>query len=92
MLFKDNLNRADRDKIKQANRSLLAALHELLASMYDWTKNTSTQAAVKIVILDNLWQSLPRPPFTDQETETLADRVYDCVWQRSTNGNVVLAA
>jgi type I restriction enzyme R subunit len=92
MLFKDNLSRADRDKLKQASQSLLAALHELLTPMYDWTQNTRTQAEVKVVILDNLWQSLPRPPFTDQETETLANRVYDYVWQRSASGNAVLAA
>jgi len=67
-------------------------LHELLRPMYDWTKNTSTQAEVKVFILDNLWQSLPRPPFTDQETETLAGRVYDYVWQRSANGDAGLAA
>ena len=51
--------------------------------MQDWTQNISTQAQVKVFILDSLWQSLPRPPFTDEETEALADRVYDYVWQRS---------
>jgi type I restriction enzyme R subunit len=60
--------------------------------VYDWTKNTSTQAEVKVFILDNLWQSLPRPPFTDQETEVLAGRVYNYVWQRSASGDAVLAA
>jgi type I restriction enzyme R subunit len=92
MLFKDNISKADRDKLKQASKSLLASLHELLAPMYDWTKNTSTQAEVKVFILDNLWQNLPRPPFTEQETEALASRIYDYVWQRSANGDTVLAA
>ena len=92
MLFKDNISQADRDQLKQASKSLLASLHELLTPMYDWTKNTSTQAEVKDFILDNLWQSLPRPPCTDQETEALAGRVYDYVWQRSANGDAGLAA
>jgi type I restriction enzyme R subunit len=92
MLFKDNISQADRDKLKQASQSLLASLRELLTPMYDWTKNTSTQAEVKVFILDNLWQSLPRPPFTDQETEALASRVYDYVWQRRARGDAVLAA
>jgi type I restriction enzyme R subunit len=92
MLFKDNISRADRDQLKQASKSLLASLHKLLTPMYDWTKNTSTQAEVKVFILDNLWQSLPRPPFTDYETETLASRVYDYVWQRRTSGAAVFAA
>ena len=51
-----------------------------------------TQAEVKVFILDNLWQSLPRPPFTDQETGVLAGRVYDYVWQRSASGGAALAA
>ena len=92
MLFKDNISQADRDKLKQASQSLLASLRALLTPMYDWTKNTSTQAEVKVFILDNLWQNLPRPPFTDQETEALASRVYDYVWQRSASGDAGLAA
>ena len=31
-------------------------------------------------------QSLPRPPFTEEETESVAGRVYDFVWQRSASG------
>src|SRR5262245_57635464 len=92
MLFKDNISQADRNRLKQASQSLLASLRALLTPMYDWTKNTSTQAEVKVFILDNLWQSLPRPPFTDQETEALASRVYDYVWQRSASGAAGLAA
>jgi len=46
----------------------------------------------EVLILDNLWQSLPRPPFTDQETEVLASRVYDYIWQRRTSGDAVRAA
>jgi len=92
MLFKDNISQADRDTLKQASQSLLGSLPALLTPMYDWTKNTTTQADVRVFILDNLWQSLPRPPFTDQETEALANRVYDYVWQRSASGAEGLAA
>ncbi len=60
--------------------------------MHDWTQNTATQAEVKVFILDNLWQTLPRPPFTDEEAEAVAGRVYDYVWQRSTSGHDLLAA
>jgi type I restriction enzyme R subunit len=92
MLFKDSISQADRNRLKQASQSLLASLRALLGPMYDWTKNTSTQAEVKVFILDNLWQNLPRPPFTDEETETLASRVYDYVWHRSASGDAGLAA
>jgi type I restriction enzyme R subunit len=45
-----------------------------------------------VFILDNLWQTLPRPPFTDEETDAIAERVYDYVWQRSASGHDLAAA
>jgi type I restriction enzyme R subunit len=92
LLSKDNISRADREKLKQASKSLLAALKELLKPMHDWTQNTATQAEVKVFILDNLWRSLPRPPFTDEDAETLAGRVYDHVWQRGGSSHGLQAA
>jgi type I restriction enzyme, R subunit len=86
MLFRDNISKSDRERLKQASKSLLTSLRDLLARMPAWTQNSQTQAEVKVLVLDSLWQSLPRPPFTDQETEQLADRVYDYVWQRSATG------
>jgi type I restriction enzyme, R subunit len=92
LLFKDNLSRADREKLKQASKSLLASLRELLQRMPAWTQNSQTQAEVKVLVLDTLWQSLPRPPFTDREAEQLADKIYDYVWQRSTGGEFLVDA
>lgn len=46
---------------------------------------------MKVFILDTLWQALPRPLFTGEDTEALAGRVYDYVWQRSASGQGVLA-
>jgi len=51
-----------------------------------WIQNSATQAEVKVFILDTLWQELPRPPFTEEETESVTGRVYDYVWQRSASG------
>jgi type I restriction enzyme R subunit len=86
LLFKDNISKADREMLKQASKSLLASLKDLLQRMPAWTQNSQTQAEVKVLVLDSLWQTLPRPPFTDRETEQLANRVYDYVWQRSAGG------
>jgi type I restriction enzyme R subunit len=86
LLFKDSITKGEREKLKQASRSLLASLRGLLQRMPAWTQNSQTQAEVKVLVLDSLWQSLPRPPFTEQETQQLADRVYDYVWQRSASG------
>ena len=83
MLSKDNISQADRERLKQASRSLLQSLESLLEPMPKWAENSSTQAEVKVFILDSLWRSIPRPPFSDQDAETLAGRVYDFVWQRS---------
>ncbi len=83
LLMKGDISKKDRERVKQASKGLLAALTELLQPMPDWTQNTATQAEVKVLILDNLWTTLPRPPFTDDDTEAVAARVYDYVWQRS---------
>jgi type I restriction enzyme R subunit len=92
LLFMETISKADRERLKQASKALLASLRELLRPMHDWTQNTTTQAEVKVFILDNLWQALPRPPFTDEETEAVADRVYDFVWQQSASGHDLAAA
>jgi type I restriction enzyme R subunit len=87
LLFRDSISMSDREKLKQASRSLLASLQQLLEPMPAWTQNVQTQAEVRVFILDNLWRSLPRPPFTDEDAETLGARVYDFVWQRSMSGS-----
>jgi hypothetical protein len=92
LLFKEQISKADREKLKQASKTLLASLRQLLARMHDWTQNTTTQAEVKVFILDNLWRSLPRPPFTEEETQGIAGRIYDYVWERSASGTGLLAA
>ncbi len=92
LLFREDLSKADRERLKQASKALLASLHELLLPMRDWIQNTATQAEVKVFILDTLFRALPRPPFTDEETEEVAGRVYDYVWQRSGSGDDLLAA
>jgi type I restriction enzyme, R subunit len=92
LLFRENISKADRERLKQASKVLLASLRELLRPMHDWMQNTATQAEVKVFILDNLWEALPRPPFSDEETEEVANRVYEYVWQRSASGHDLLAA
>jgi len=86
LLFMDKIGKADRERLKQASRGLLSSLRDVLRPMQDWTQKEATQAEVKIFILDNLYRSLPRPPFTEEDTEVVAGRVYDYVWQRSARG------
>jgi type I restriction enzyme, R subunit len=82
LLRRENLTKAELERLKQASRMLLARLHELLAPMAHWTRNAQTEAEVETQILDWLYEFLPRPPFTD----SLAKRVYGYVWQRSQSG------
>ena len=86
LLFRDSISKTDREKVKQASRSLLASLQSLLPSMPAWTQNVKTQHEVKVFILDKLWEGLPRPPFSEQDAEALTARVYDFVWHRSVEG------
>jgi type I restriction enzyme R subunit len=92
LLFKENISKSDRERLKQASKALLASLRVLLEPMHNWTQNEATQAEVKVFILDNLWQQLPRPPFTEDETQTMAGRIYEYVWQRSASGHDFAAA
>ena len=78
--------RARRGDADQASQGLLSSLRGLLAPMPGWLQNATTQAEFKVFILDRLYESLPRPPFTEAETEEIASRVYDYVWQRSVSG------
>ncbi|MGH7509811.1 MAG: type I restriction endonuclease subunit R [Gemmatimonadales bacterium] len=91
LLFRENITSAARERLKQASRSLLASLKRLLGPMPSWTQNSTTQAEVKVFILDSLWRSLPRPPFSDEDTEALAEQVYEYVWERSASGQGLAA-
>ena len=86
MLVKESISKADRERLKQASKGLLKSLKDRLALMPAWTKNAATQADVKMFILDNLFASLPRPSFTNEETEVLANRIYGFVWQQGECG------
>lgn len=92
LLFKENISKADRERLKQASKDLLASLNEILVQFEGWTKKAATQAEVRVFILDKLYASLPRPPFTETETEDIASRVYDYVWQKSASGQALVAA
>lgn len=91
LIFTEDITKADRERLKQASKSLLASLVELLKPMPDWTQNTATQAEIKVFILDTLWRELPRPPFTDEETEAAAEKIYDYVWQLGTTHEALVA-
>lgn len=85
LLYKENLPKTDLERLKQASKGLLASLKQLLREMEHWTKNPQTQAEVEVFILDELHRNLPIPPFTEDERGEVAKKVYEFVWQRSTD-------
>jgi hypothetical protein len=71
-----NLSKADRERVKQASQSLLDSIRKLIAPLERWTEKEQTQAEVEVFILGHLFQALPTPPFSDEEKEAVAKRVY----------------
>jgi type I restriction enzyme R subunit len=88
LLCQPQISKADRERLKQASRGLLAALRDLLKPMENWTQKEQTQAEVKVFILDRLFETLPAPPYPADETQAAVDRVYEYVWQRSADGSL----
>ena len=83
LLKKDNLSKADRERVKLASRSLLESVRKLIAPLERWTEKEQTQAEVEVSILDHVFEELPTPPFTADEKQVVAKRVYQHIWQQS---------
>lgn len=92
LLKKPEMTKADRERVKQASRGLLASIRELIAPLERWTEKEQTQAEVEVFILDQLFGVLPTPPFTADDKQALAKRVYQHIWQQSANPGGTLAA
>jgi type I restriction enzyme R subunit len=86
LLEKENLGKSDRERVKLASKSLLETIQKLVAPLERWTEKEQTQAEVEVFILDRLFDMLPTPPFSDEEKQTVARRVYQHVWQQSASG------
>jgi len=83
LLSKDKLSKAARERVKQASRSLFASIRRIVAPLERWTEKEQTKALVESEIVDHLYQVLPSPPYTTDEKQTAAQRVYNYVLQQS---------
>jgi type I restriction enzyme R subunit len=86
LLLRDDISKAERERVKLASRSLLQSIQELIAPLERWTDKEQTQAEVEVRILDHLFENLPTPPFTDDDKQLAAKRVYQHIWQQSASG------
>ncbi|MGE3343906.1 MAG: type I restriction endonuclease subunit R [Vicinamibacterales bacterium] len=89
LLQRPDLGAADRERVKQASRGLLASVQAVVARLQRWTQKEQTQADVRVAILDEVYRSLPTPPFTPDDKQAAADRVFEHVWALEAGGEHV---
>ena len=92
LLKKDKLGKAERERVKQASRDLLKSIKERLAKLDRFWEKEQTKANIQVFILDEVYASLPSPPFTPEEKQAAADEVYFHVWQHAVRGDFAMAA
>jgi type I restriction enzyme R subunit len=86
------LDKAARERVKQASRELLASIKARLAELDRFWEKEQTKADVEVFILDKVFASLPTPPFTTEEKRVVAGNVYAHVWQQAMSGEFARAA
>jgi type I restriction enzyme, R subunit len=82
LLKKDNLGKVERERVKRASQGLLASIKARLAELDRFWEKEQTKADVEVFILDEVFASLPTPPFTPEEKKRIATNVYAHVWQQ----------
>ena len=92
LLKKEDLGKAARERVKQASRDLLASIRACLRELDRFWEKEQTRAEIEVFILDEIYASLPAPPFTPEEKEAVAAEVYAHVWQQAVRGELARAA
>lgn len=92
LLKKEELGKAERERVKQASRDLLGAIKGRLVELDRFWEKEQTKADVEVLILNEVYRSLPTPPFTPEEKEAVASQVYAHVWQQAVSGGFSAAA
>ena len=92
LLKKDDLAKAERERVKQASRNLLASIKARLTELDRFWEKEQTKADVEVFILDGVYAGLPTPPFTVEEKKADAAEVYAHVWQQAISGGFARVA
>ena len=85
LMQKSTLAAAERERIKQSSRELLAELLRIIAPLDQWTEKEQTRAEVETAILDQVFM-LPEPPYSPDDKDVMAKLLYEHVWQQSRGG------
>jgi type I restriction enzyme R subunit len=88
LIRRGDLSKTEREKVKEVSRELLADILRLLGPLDQWTEKEQTQAEVKTFILDHIYQTLPEPPYSSDDKNHVAERVFQHVWQQSVSGGI----
>lgn len=91
ILKRDDLTKADRERVKQASRDMLISIKAQLAELERFWEKEQTKGEVEAFIHDEIFIKLPSPPFTDEEKGLVADSVYAHVWQQAISGRFASA-
>ena len=83
LVQRGDLSKTDRERIKQASRELLDGVLKVIAPLDHWTEKEQTQAEVETFILDQVYQTLPEPPYSADDKAQIAQLVYRHIWQQS---------
>jgi type I restriction enzyme R subunit len=92
LLKRDDLTKADRERVKQASREMLVSIKARLAELNRFWEKEQTKGEVEAFILDEVFIKLPSPPFTSEEKKLVANSVYAHVWQQAMSGGFARAA
>jgi type I restriction enzyme R subunit len=92
LLKRDDLTKADRERVKQASRDMLTSIKARLAELDRFWEKEQTKGEVEAFILDEIFVKLPSPPFTPEEKKLVANNVYAHVWQQAMSGGFARAA
>ena len=76
LLLKEGIDKAARERVKQASRELLAASKKRLADLAHFWEREQTKGEVEALILDHVYSGHPTPPFTEAEKALIAKNVY----------------
>lgn len=86
LLKRDDLTKADRERVKQASRDMLALIKARLVELDRFWEKEQTKGEVEAFILDEIFLKLPSPPFTADDKQLVANNVYAHIWQQAMNG------
>lgn len=86
LLQKPDLSKKDREKVKRSSQSLLQSILTHLQHFENWTAKEQTRADVETFVMDHVLLNLPQPPYSEEEAQKLATKIFDFVLQQALSG------